>query len=281
LKLAEETGERHLVSEAHRRLGWCRVSLGEMRRGRDHLERAVELYESTRTRLYVDLINSDPAVIGLVNLAWVEWFIGNLDRSAEYGVRARRLARELGHPPSLAYALAMSAAVCQCCEDIDATFEFASETMELAAKNAFAYWLAWATILKGWAITRKGHASTGLEAMLKGLRAYEGTGAQIFKPHALTLIADVHRSIGQYREGLAFIDEASSCAERGKIHFYDAETLRVKGELLAGMGNADQARRCYGMALDVAATQGAESLRRRAETSLGAMHDAGTATKAY
>jgi class 3 adenylate cyclase/tetratricopeptide (TPR) repeat protein len=281
LKLAEETGERHLVSEAHRRLGWCRVSLGEMRRGRDHLERAVELYESTRTRLYVDLINSDPAVIGLVNLAWVEWFIGNLDRSAEYGVRARRLARELGHPPSLAYALAMSAAVCQCCEDIDATFEFASETMELAAKNAFAYWLAWATILKGWAITRKGQASTGLEAMLKGLRAYEGTGAQIFKPHALTLIADVHRSIGQYREGLAFIDEASSCAERGKIHFYDAETLRVKGELLAGMGNADQARRCYGMALDVAATQGAESLRRRAETSLGAMRDAGTATKAY
>jgi tetratricopeptide (TPR) repeat protein len=113
------------------------------------------------------------------------------------------------------------------------------------------------------------------------LRAYEGTGAQIFKPHALTLIADVHRSIGQYREGLAFIDEASSCAERGKIHFYDAETLRVKGELLAGMGNADQARRCYGMALDVAATQGAESLRRRAETSLGAMRDAGTATKAY
>jgi hypothetical protein len=51
--------------------------------------------------------------------------------------------------------------------------------------------------------------------------------------------------------------------------------------LLAGMGNADQARRCYGMALDVAATQGAESLRRRAETSLGAMRDAGTATKAY
>ena len=107
--------------------------------------------------------------------------------------------------------------------------------------------------------------------MLKGLRAYEETGAQFFMPHALTLIADVHRAIGQFREGLAFIDEANSCAERGKIRFYDAETLRVKGDLLAGMGDADNAKRCYQRALAVADAQGAESLRRRTETSLRAL----------
>jgi class 3 adenylate cyclase/tetratricopeptide (TPR) repeat protein/ABC-type transport system involved in cytochrome c biogenesis ATPase subunit len=278
LELAKDTAERHLLSEAHRRLGWCRFSLGEMRAGHDHLTQAVELYEPTRVRLYVDLINSDPGVIGLINLAWVEGFIGDLDRSAEYAVRARRLARELGHPPSLAYALAMSAVVCQCFEDVDATFEFAAETIELATKNALAYWLAWATILKGWAIARKGQPGTGLETMLKGLRAYEETGAQIFKPHALTLIADVHRSIGQYREGLAYIDEAATNAERGGIGFYDAEILRVRGGLLVGMGDIENARQSYQQALEIAATQGAETLRRRAESSLKSLPDPTLAT---
>jgi class 3 adenylate cyclase/tetratricopeptide (TPR) repeat protein len=272
-ELAQETGDRTLIIAAHRRLGWCRFSLGDMRNGRDHLARALELYESKRARVYVDLINFDPGVVGLINLAWNEWFIGQLDRAAECGVRARRMARDLGHPLSLAYALSMSAAVSQGFDDIDATFEFASETIELATRNAFAYWLAWATILQGWAIARKGQAGAGLETMLKGLRAYEETGAQLFKPHALTLIADVHRSIGQYREGLAFIDEATSCAERGEIRFYNAEIWRVRGNLLDDMDNRDEARACYRKALEIADSQGAESLRLRANASLKSLPD--------
>jgi predicted ATPase/class 3 adenylate cyclase len=279
-QLAEATGDRALIMAAHRRLGLCRFSLGEMRSGRDHLARALELYELKRARVYIDLINFDPGVVGLINLAWVEWFIGDLDRATECGLRARRLARELGHPLSLAYALSMSAAVSQSFEDVEATFEFASETIELATKNAFAYWLAWATILQGWAIARKEQPGTGLETMLKGLRAYEATGAQFFKPHALTLIADVHQSIGQYREGLAFLDEAQACAARGEIRFYDAEILRVKGDLFAGMRDPDNARQCYEQALDIAAKQGAESLRRRAEASRKAMLGSDVATGA-
>jgi predicted ATPase/class 3 adenylate cyclase len=278
LKLAERAGERHLLSEAHRRLGLCRFSLGKMRIGRDHLARALELYEPKRARVHIDLINADPGVLGLINLAWIEWFIGNLEDATEYGVRARRLARELGHPLSLAYALSLSAAVSQGFEDIDATFEFAVEAIGLATRNALAYWLAWATILQGWAIAQKGQHGMGLEAMLKGLRAYEETGAQFFKPHALTLIADVHRSIGQHREGLAFIDEAAATAERGEIRFYDAEILRVKGDLLVGMGEVDDAKRNYQKALEVAVAQGAESLRRRVEASLKATFAGAAAT---
>ena len=274
LRLSQETGDRALIMAAHRRLGLCRFTLGDMRVGRDHLARALELYEMKRARVYIDLINFEPGVVGLVNFAWVEWFIGNLDSAADCGLRARQLARELGHPLSLAYALAMSAALCQGFENIDATFEFASETIELAARNAFAYWLAWATMLQGWAIARKGQAGSGLDTMLKGLQAYEETGAQFFKPHVLTLVADVHRSTGQYREGILFVDEANACAERGRIRFYDAEILRVRGDLFAGMGEADNAARCYEKALAVAASQGAESLRRRAEASLKALQEA-------
>jgi len=53
-QLAEGTGDRALITAAHRRLGWCRFSLGEMRSGRDHLARALELYEPTRARVYAN-----------------------------------------------------------------------------------------------------------------------------------------------------------------------------------------------------------------------------------
>jgi predicted negative regulator of RcsB-dependent stress response len=92
------------------------------------------------------------------------------------------------------------------------------------------------------------------------------------------LIADVHRSIGQYREGLAYLDEAAANAERTEIRFYDAETLRVKGDLLAGMGEINNARRSYQLAQEVAVKQGAESLRLRAEKSLKSLPDPTLAT---
>jgi hypothetical protein len=88
----------------------------------------------------------------------------------EYSRRAREAARALDHPLSLAYALTMSAAVAQGLDDVEATHEFASEAIALSARNAFAYWRAWATTLQGWTMTRKGRIEAGLDTMLAGLR---------------------------------------------------------------------------------------------------------------
>jgi predicted RNA polymerase sigma factor len=77
---------------------------------------------------------------------------------------------------------------------------------------------------------------------------------------------------------LAFIEEATSCAERGEIRFYNAEIWRVRGNLLDDMDNRDEARACYQKALDIAGAQGTESLRLRAEASLKATFTGEAAT---
>ncbi len=217
------------------------------------------------------LDNADPAVLSLMNLSWVECLVGNVDSAVDYASRARALASELGQPINLAYAFCVSAAVYQGLEGAEATLEFASQTIELANKNAFPYWAAWATVLHGWATARRGARDDGLEEMLRGLAAYEATGARLFKPHSLTLIAEICGALGRYDQGLAFIDDGLASAAEAEIHFCDAELNRVRGDLLRAKGEVEPAAEAYGKAVDIAAAQGAEMLRRRAEASLAAL----------
>lgn len=277
VELAKGTEDMVLIAGAYRRLGWCCFCYGLIAEGRQHLAHAANLYDPAKAKTYVDVHNADPGVLGSINLAWVEWFAGDVERARELSRRAREAARALDHPLSLAYALTMSAAVAQGLDDVEATHEFATEAIALAARNAFAYWRAWATTLQGWTMTRKGQLEAGLETMLAGLRAYEETGAQLFKPYVLALIADAHRMLGRYSEGLAFLDEAASCALHAEVRFYDAEILRIRAEFLAVLGDPAEAERCYRQALELATSQGAGSIRARIDANLRGARRSSTA----
>ena len=82
---------------------------------------------------------------------------------------------------------------------------------------------------------------------------------------------NAYRMLGRYSEGLAFLDEAASCALHAEVRFYDAEILRIRGDLIAVLGDTAEAERCYRQALELATSQGAGSLRARIEASLGSV----------
>ena len=126
--LAKGTEDLVLIAGAYRRLGWCCFCYGLIAEGRQHLAHAANLYDPAKAKTYVDVHNADPGVLGSINLAWVEWFGGDVDRAREYSRRAREAARALDHPLSLAYALTMSAAVAQGLDDVEATHEFATRS---------------------------------------------------------------------------------------------------------------------------------------------------------
>jgi class 3 adenylate cyclase/tetratricopeptide (TPR) repeat protein len=264
-ELAKDTEDPVLLAGAYRRLGWSCFCFGRIADGREYLTRASKLYEPTMARAYVDVHNADPRVLGLINLAWVESFSGQVGRAAEYARQSRCIARELGHPLSLAYALTMSAAVSQGLGKVEEVGEFAAEAIELSAKNAFSYWGAWATTFRGWAITHKGQLDAGMKDMIDGLKAYEDTGARLFKPYVLTLVAEVHQMHGGYSEGLAYLDEATACSVQAEVRFYDAEILRVRGKLMDSMGDRLRAGQFYERAIELAEIQGAELICMRVE----------------
>jgi class 3 adenylate cyclase/predicted ATPase len=269
-QMAVQTGDPLRRLEAHRRLGWCLFCMGEIDAGRNYLGKALQEYDRGQSAQHILAYGSDPAIIGTVNLAWLEWFGGRSDQAIRYSQQSIALARELSYGLGLAYALGMSAALYQCLGDAETTARLAEETIGLARKYGFPYWVAWETSLLGWTRTVDGQTDAGVEMLQQGLAAYRATGAELFSPYMLGLLAEAHLRARRFDRAIALCQEALACGERTDVHFFDAEIHRIKGECLVNQAD-ERALTCFEQAAAVAGEQGARTLEIRAVTALASL----------
>jgi predicted ATPase len=121
--------------------------------------------------------------------------------------------------------------------------------------------------------------------MRQGLAAWQATGAELFRPHLLALLAEAYGKVDQPEEGLAVLAEAFAAAHKSGRRFYEAELYRLKGELslqsrspqsavsdprpLAPDPQAEaEAEACFLRAIEIARQQQAKSWELRATVSL-------------
>ncbi|MFO1324273.1 MAG: adenylate/guanylate cyclase domain-containing protein [Burkholderiales bacterium] len=267
--LAERSRDEPQLAQAHRRMGWSLFCVGQMRPGKEHLDRALDLYDHTRSTQHSIVYGAHPWIVGFVNSAWLEWVAGNPAEAQRRSEQALLLARELGRPLPLAYALCMSAAMYQCQGDPQETLDLAAETVALARDNSMPYWVAWGTVLEGWALTRLGSIDTGMSSLHSGLKAYRETGAELFRPYSLSLLAEACRAAGRIDEAAGHLDLALESAKEQDVHFYSAEIHRLRGEtILESGGDVASAVDQFNQAMALANTQGALAFELRAGVSL-------------
>jgi predicted ATPase len=84
----------------------------------------------------------------------------------------------------------------------------ANTAMALGTEQGFAYYLAWATILQGWALAAQHQDTTGIAQMRQGLAALQATGGAARLPCYLALLAEAHARAGQAEAGLTVVAEA-------------------------------------------------------------------------
>ena len=110
----------------------------------------------------------------------------------------------------------------------------------------------------------------GLSTLLQGLSATRATGASLNDTFALALLAEIYLRHNRFDEGLDAIEEAQTLAATGGEQFWQAELLRLKGELLFRQSDQSvpEAEQCLCEALKVAHNQHATMLELRAATSL-------------
>ena len=133
-------------------------------------------------------------------LAQVLWVLGYPDQALQRSQEALTLARELAHPASVATALYFAAEVHRLRREGQRTYELAEAALGLAREHGFAFRVAQATILRGWALVEQGQGR-------QGLRRYARTGRppvpQGQRPGAyLILLAAAYGRVGQIEEGL-------------------------------------------------------------------------------
>src|SRR5262249_36268498 len=143
-------------------------------------------------------------------------------------------------------------------------------TISLSREQGFAQWMAVSAILYGWTLVHQGQAQEGIEQMHQGLRAYRATGAELWRPDWLALLAEAHGMGGEPEAGLTVLAEALTLVDTTGERLYEPELYRLKGALLLQQSSDNQAEAetCFHKALEIARSQQAKSFELRTATSL-------------
>jgi len=142
--------------------------------------------------------------------------------------------------------------------------------MALSTEHGFIFWLAVANIRHGWAMAERGCNQEAIAQIQEGLAAHRAAGAEVERPQDLSLLAEAYMKTGRLDDGLSALTEALAVADEREARVYDAETHRLKGELLLKQdhSNVAEAQSCFQRAVEIARNQSAKSLELRATTSL-------------
>jgi predicted ATPase len=149
------------------------------------------------------------------------------------------------------------------------------ELTTLGNTQGFPYWVAVATIWRGWILAEQGQQDEGMAQLRQGLTLSCSSGSELLRTFWLALLTEECGKVGQVEEGLRAVAEAFAVVHANRERFYEAELFRLKGALvlqasgqrLASDVQAD-AEACFQQALAVARRQQAKSLELRAAMSL-------------
>ena len=168
------------------------------------------------------------------------------------------------------FALSFAALFHQYRLEVQAAQEHAEAAISLATAQGFPAWMVHGSILCGWALAQQGQAQEGIEQIHLGLTTYRATGAELYRPSWLALLAEAQGTIGEPEVGLVVLTEALTLADTTGTRWYEPEIYRLKGELLLQQSSDNQveAESCFHHALAIARHQQAKSLELRAATSL-------------
>jgi class 3 adenylate cyclase/predicted ATPase len=284
LRAAQDQHQTAPLVMGHRAVGIASFHRGELAAARAHLEQACALYDAPQHRSLAFLYVFDPFVASASYLSSSLFALGHPEKARARGDAALAWARELAHPASVAFALNFACRLAQWAGNRQVVQEQADELRALASQHGFAFWATIAMIFEGWSSAGQRRGSEGVSRIREGITALTATGAALFVPHFLVLLAQAQRYHGQLPQAEETLADALARVRRTGARYYEAELLRNWGELLLGRPTPDPstADRCLVEALETARRQEAKMWELRAATSLARLwRDQGRRTEAH
>jgi predicted ATPase len=274
LGLAQRQHTPAFLLEAHRALGVTMCFTGEWTAAWPHLEQGMTLYHPHQHRSHALLYGRDPGMDCQIYLAWTLWMLGYPDQARTARPKALSLAEGVSHPLSMATALGLAACLCQFCQDVQAVRAQTEAVIALATAQGFPQWVAFGTILRGWALAMQGQTEEGIAQIRQGMAAWRATGSEVAWPLWLACLAEAYGKAGQAAAGLTALAEARALVPKTAERFWEAELHRLTGELLLAQEDTQEqeqkleAVETWLQALEIARQQQAKSLELRAAMRL-------------
>ena len=268
LHLSRQRNDAAGVVLGHAGSGRNLMFAGKFASARLQLEELLTLDDCTSSRSLVHQAGDYPDVTAQAFLGIVLFCLGFPDQALVQSNAAIAKARSLTHPPTLAVSLSLGARLILLAGDEAPLGECADQLVAMASEQGFPFWRAQGTIYRGWVEVQNGNVAEGIALLRRGSAAYRATGAELWVPHYIALLAKACQIAGHIEEGLTLLDEALQIAERTGERWFAAELYRHKGRLLLRQGHTEAAEELYHKALSTAGEQEAKLWELRAAASL-------------
>ena len=259
---------------AHRTTGITCWFAGEYAQAREHLERALALFQPGRDDDLAFRFGHDAGVAAMAYLAIASWPLGEVDRAISLIDRVQRRMAHLTHVGTLA-AGTMQAGLFELMRgDHGRAAPNAFELARLGREHELPMWGAVGVFLEGWATAGSGAPGGRLSDMHRAVDELREQNVLLFDGLSKIALAEAEARAGDPDRAVAILDEALATADRTGNRAFEAELHRARGEMLLKRDpvNPAPAEEAILTAIAVAKQQATRSFGLRAALALAKLY---------
>jgi class 3 adenylate cyclase/predicted ATPase len=259
---------------AYRAQGITQWFAGEYVRAREHLERALSLFEPGRDDDLAFRFGYDAGASAMAYLAFTSWSLGDVRRARFLIESIKARMESVAHAGSRASGTALVAHFELMRGDPLRVPQHATELARLASEHNLSMFRAYGAFLEGWAAAHFGALDEGLEGMRHGVEALRGQNVVLLDGLIKIALAKAEARAGDADRAVAILGEALATSERTGHRTFDAELHRARGEILLKRdpANSTPGEEAFLTAITVAQAQKARSFELRAALSLAKLY---------
>jgi predicted ATPase len=262
---------------AHRLCGNTCVYFGDYLAAHDHFQKTVELYDPTRHGDFADRFGQDPRAAAEIFDALALWVLGQIDDSLRCADRALADAKASTHVPTISYVYYFRALLGLIRGKSEAITADSQALADIVSRYDLPGFLAGiAAFFQGSTGWLRGEGEAGLAGMRRGIATFRQQGMVYIVPSFEAALAEAEAGAGEVAAALRRLDDALANLGRTEQHWYEAETHRIRAEILLKSDPADTAvaKQSLQTAIAIAQSQKARSFELRAALSLAKLYRA-------
>jgi len=245
-------------------------NLGRHRETQEAIRAGLALYDEKRAKSSrTEFGGHDAKVCGLGQLALSLWLTGQTKASDAALARMIAFVDRIAHAPSKAHSLDTEAVSAFYREDFERLADVSERMADFAGKHAMQSLSGLSRLFGGWAEAHRGALQHGHDTFCEGLMLLRSLGAVADLPIYLYMHATLLGLAGKFEAAIDIANEAIAKAEETGHAYWLAELHRCRAMLHARAGVRGGALAAdLRSAVEIAETQGAKTLRRRAKESI-------------
>ena len=168
-EVAQGGGDPDLMMQFHHAAGSTHCTDGEFSQAVDHAETCMASYQLERHRHQaMQYGGHDPCVCTTCIGALAQFSLGRAARAQDWSNHALTLAGKLEHVPSIAHAHMYRSELGQIRGELAPVMKSAEHALAVGLDKGLSQYVAWAKMMRGWALTKGGQFQQGIGEMEEG-----------------------------------------------------------------------------------------------------------------